>query len=772
MTMAPATSISAGVVQSVKGYWDSAFKAGPATGYSTPGFSNAFRVSLVNKGTEPLDSGVVVTKLPRPGDSNVLSSSGRNPSVSTFPVYLQSTPVVPAGLSGVVVSYSTVTNACLTELNYSPAGCVSPAWSTTAPGNLATVTAIKVAFGSNVLNPGISWDVDMNVTTPVSGANEPDFAVVNPLVNSPSTDELARASSAYVARVQQTQTMLTAAEGPAVTLQMPGQYGPAGAPPVPADLTTTGTGTVQQTVGVTIPFNGSATLVNALGQPVSTLTKAGQGTYSYSAGALTFQPEPGFSGYADPVLYRVTNVFGQSGFATYTPRVLLPGAPAAVPVGISIPQSSGGGAVSIAIPPGGSAALVDSTGTEVSTVTVTGEGTYTVDSVNQRIAFVPDPSFTGTATAQPYRVIDSYGQRANSTVTFSVVPPTNPQPQVSSGFNRAATSQAQPVQSVVVSVPNGTTMQMRSPSGQSVASLVIPNQGTYTFNAQTGTINFAPVFGYAGTPTPATIAYIDSYGQVGTSSYTPVVLAPPLATVSTVAGPGGIGTAPQTITAPSPPPQGSTRLVGPSGPVSTLSVPGEGTYVIDPATGSVTFTPELGFAGTSTPVSYVVTDVYGQAVTSTLSTSVTAPPPPAVSAGFTSGIGTAVQRLVVSAPVGGSVALVDTTNQPVSRMVVPGQGVFQVVGSTIEFTPEDGFVGIAVVPIGVIDAYGQLVTTTLTSTVLAVPLAASMLGVTGIDLSRTSVLALVLALLGGWMFFRGRRTSARTQFSSLPRLEA
>ena len=36
-------------------------------------------------------------------------------------------------------------------------------------------------------------------------------------------------------------------------------------------------------------------------------------------------------------------------------------------------------------------------------------------------------------------------------------------------------------------------------------------------------------------------------------------------------------------------------------PVTTRTIAGQGTYVLDPQTGLVTFTPVLGYMGTATP---------------------------------------------------------------------------------------------------------------------------------------------------------------------------
>ncbi len=50
---------------------------------------------------------------------------------------------------------------------------------------------------------------------------------------------------------------------------------------------------------------------------------------------------------------------------------------------------------------------------------------------------------------------------------------------------------------------------------------------------------------------------------------------------------------------------------GTGNPVTSVTIPGQGTYTVDVATGVITFTPIPGFSGTPTPVDYTVKDVNG-----------------------------------------------------------------------------------------------------------------------------------------------------------------
>lgn len=55
----------------------------------------------------------------------------------------------------------------------------------------------------------------------------------------------------------------------------------------------------------------------------------------------------------------------------------------------------------------------------------------------------------------------------------------------------------------------------------------------------------------------------------------------------------------------------SVWIVGTAGPNTALTVPGEGVWSVNPATGEITFTPEAGFAGNPTPIHYTIADTLG-----------------------------------------------------------------------------------------------------------------------------------------------------------------
>ena len=66
----------------------------------------------------------------------------------------------------------------------------------------------------------------------------------------------------------------------------------------------------------------------------------------------------------------------------------------------------------------------------------------------------------------------------------------------------------------------------------------------------------------------------------------------------------------------------------PTTPCTQITVPGEGIYTVN-ATGTVTFSPEPGFTGTTTPISYTIDDLNDGLTSNSATITVTVAPPPA-----------------------------------------------------------------------------------------------------------------------------------------------
>ncbi|MFZ1854297.1 MAG: hypothetical protein WAU06_05215, partial [Candidatus Nanopelagicales bacterium] len=236
---------------------------------------------------------------------------------------------------------------------------------------------------------------------------------------------------------------------------------------------------------------------------------------------------------------------------------------------------------------------------------------------------------------------------ANNTVTVTGTVSPTPVPLTSTGVGTAT-------QSVTVTPPTGGTVMLLAGS-TAVTTLTSPGQGKYTVDPTTGAMTFTPELGFSGTATPADYQVTDSLGQTGSSTYTPTVDKPtgPSATPQTSTG---VGIAPQSVTV-TPPDGGTVMLLDGSTPVTTLTIPGQGQYTVDPTTGVITFTPEFGFSGTATPADYQVMDAYGQTADSTYTPTVDNPTGPSATPQTSTGVGIAPQSVTVTPPDGGTVML-------------------------------------------------------------------------------------------------------------------
>ena len=121
-----------------------------------------------------------------------------------------------------------------------------------------------------------------------------------------------------------------------------------------------------------------------------------------------------------------------------------------------------------------------------------------------------------------------------------------------------------------------------------MTTVSVPAQGTYTLDTTTGVVRFVPVLGYAGTATPADYQVTDAYGQTASSTYTPTVAAPAGPSASQDLHRRRDRCQSTTLAIPA---SGSVTLLSNGSPVSTITVAGEGAYILNAATGVVSSTP-------------------------------------------------------------------------------------------------------------------------------------------------------------------------------------
>ena len=189
------------------------------------------------------------------------------------------------------------------------------------------------------------------------------------------------------------------------------------------------------------------------------------------------------------------------------------------------------------------AKLVDpKTGDKVDSVTVDGEGTYTIDPATGAVTFTPEPQFTGTAKGIDVSLTapvgqDKNGQPVTATATAKYTPTVTPvkptaAPDTSTGvqgetqtgkptFTEGNTETPIKEGSVKLLNPDGTEatgpVDALDPSGKKV--------GEYTVDPTTGVVTFTPTDkSYTGPVQPAKVQAEDKNGTKVSTTYTPTIV--------------------------------------------------------------------------------------------------------------------------------------------------------------------------------------------------------------------------------------------------------
>jgi CshA-type fibril repeat protein len=170
----------------------------------------------------------------------------------------------------------------------------------------------------------------------------------------------------------------------------------------------------------------------------------------------------------------------------------------------------------------------------------------------------------------------------------------------------------------------------------------------------------------------------------------------------------------------------------------------QGVYTLG-ANNTVVFTPEPGFVGTATPVTYRVTDSLGQTATATYTPTIDPAALPVMVPDTSSGpyqgtqtkdvlpndtLPTGVtwrpETLTLVGAVNGAVTVTGNKTAPDGTVTTGTQGVYTVVDGKIVFTPEPDFVGTATpVTYQATDSLGRTGSTTYTPTVDPIPVPAA-----------------------------------------------
>ncbi|HFU4377448.1 TPA: LPXTG cell wall anchor domain-containing protein [Streptococcus suis] len=487
----------------------------------------------------------------------------------------------------------------------------------------------------------------------------------------------------------------------------------------------------------------------------------GEGTYTVAPdGKVTFVPEKDFTGTGTGVTVKRVDKNGTPATATYTPTVT-PVTPTGTPVETTDIQGKTQSGTPV-FTPGHDEVPMDDTVPATfedgkTEKVIPGEGTYTV-APDGKVTFVPEKDFTGTGTGVTVKRVDKNGTPATATYTPTVTPVTPEGTPVNTVGLQGKTQEGTPVftpghdevpidETVPATFEDGTTEK------------VVPGEGTYTVTPE-GKVTFVPEKDFVGTGTGVTVKRVDKNGTEVTAKYTPTVVeaTPESEGVTSinvqgatqtgtptftggsvdVNGDGKITedeTVPVTISATNP-----AKLVVDGKPVDETTIDAKdtdgnviGTYTIDPATGTVTFTPNKDYVGTPVPATVQASDENGKTVTATYTPTVIPVTPtgtPAVSTDiqgktqtgtptFTGGT-TVVNNETVTVPIDETVPA--TFEDGSTEKVVPGEGTYTVApNGTVTFVPEKDFVGTAKgVTVKRVDKNGTPATATYTPTVTPV----------------------------------------------------
>ncbi|GAA1587304.1 hypothetical protein GCM10009804_49250 [Kribbella hippodromi] len=485
------------------------------------------------------------------------------------------------------------------------------------------------------------------------------------------------------------------------------------------------------------------------GLPKATVSIPNEGAYTAVGGAVRFVPSATFRGPGTPIGYQVADRNGTKTTARLTVTVGRP--PVAIADSATTRQN-----VTVTVNvlandrPGTDATLDRSTvglidpaartTGYVRKVTVANQGTYTV-LPSGAVEFDPVPAFRGKALPLNYRVADSDGNYAASTLSVTATPiwPVTIDDSAITPFEHAITvnvlANDKPGDPSAPLVP--ASLVLKDPAGRYGKTMTRGGEGSYRA-ADDGTITFTPAKGFQGVTTPATYRIADANGTTAEGLLLLTVGNGPSAVADAV-------TTKQNVTVTVDPLANDKPGTGAELDRTTVQlysgdwkrkavIPGQGVFTVNTDSGKITFDPEPAYRGVVS-IPYRVTDTTGNTATAAVTVTMTPVVPAITDDAATTAYETPLTVNVLandqpgdaSAPlVAATVRVIDPiTGEPLPALAVPGEGTFTVQpNGSIRFAPVDGFAG-ATVPVGyeVADRNGTVGAGTLTVTVQARPVA-------------------------------------------------
>ena len=392
----------------------------------------------------------------------------------------------------------------------------------------------------------------------------------------------------------------------------------------------------------------------------------GEYTLNKETGEVTFTPDPKvpYAGDVVPAKVQAQNTAGRTVETTYTPSII-PVNPSANPATSEGPQGVEQTGTVEFIPGNPQKApetpapidkttikLLDKSGNEVETVTVTKDGkeigVYSLVKENGvptgEVKFTPtDKTYVGKVEPVTVQAKDKNSTVAKTTYTpnFTGVTPTGT-PTESTGI-QGKTQEGTPTfipgnDKVPMKIDDTQPATFYNPvTKEPITETEVPatkdgkEVGKYKIDSKTGTVTFTPNKDFIGTPDPVTVQAKDANGTPTTATYTPTVTpVTPAGVGAKSEGPKGQsqeGTptftpgnteVPITITEEQP-----AQFLVNGKPVTEKEIPATkdgkevGKYTIDPKSGKVTFKPKEDFVGTPDPATVKVKDANGTPTTAT-----------------------------------------------------------------------------------------------------------------------------------------------------------
>ncbi|UPZ17966.1 PKD domain-containing protein [Flavobacterium humidisoli] len=384
----------------------------------------------------------------------------------------------------------------------------------------------------------------------------------------------------------------------------------------------------------------------------TTIIVPGEGTWNYdpATGLIVFTPEAGFTSDPTPLVYKLTETqTGLSDTATITVTYvaqapiayndLSSGNPVNTAVTVNPLANKGSGkdadpdgtidpsTVRLLSPSGATAIVTDSKG--ITSFDVANEGKWSVNPVTGAITFTPLPTFHKDPTPIQYNVKDNDGNVSNNaTVTIDYVPvaandrnTTPGTPGLPVTINVSGNDTAGDTVNVSTVVLNASSVFggiQVSPQEVSVAGV-----GNWIADAL-GNVTFTPEAGYTIDPPVISYTIRDNQGNSSNTATITIDYAPitspdlsignpintPVVVDVTANDTTGDLVDPTTVSLVNPG-NGTNIVQDPTGDITSITIPEEGRWNLDPVTGKVTFTPNPGFITNPTPINYNVRDHQG-----------------------------------------------------------------------------------------------------------------------------------------------------------------